>query len=230
MPSRAANLTTPPAAARRVSVFGRPVAWSGFIAIAAAATGLAGLADHPIAEASAAFGDTVRSAARVLALGGDARVQAITLGVALLWGWRQRSPLRGLAFVAASVALAALLEEGTHLLLSRPRPTVFLATGVDELRLLGLRIFGKWGSFPSGHAARAFALVAGLWLVGEGRPWLRPLLAVAATAALARVALQHHFLSDVVAGAFLGVAAPSLLAALAAPWLRSPAPGATRDA
>ena len=230
MPSRAAILTTSSAGARRVVVFGRPVAWSSFIATAAAATGLASLVDHPIAEASAALADSVRSAARVLALGGDARVQAITLAVALLAGWRARSPLRGLAFVAASVALAALLEEGTHLLLSRPRPTVFLATGVDEFRLLGLRIFGKWGSFPSGHAARAFALVAGLWLVGEGRPWLRPLLAVAATAALARIALQHHFLSDVVAGAFLGVAAPSLLAALAAPWLRSaPAVAASDD-
>lgn len=72
---------------------------------------------------------------------------------------------------------------------------------------------GEWGgiyrntdphSFPSGHAARAFLIavvasaLAPLWLAAILWIWA-PLVA------LARVAMGVHYLSDVVAGAVLGV-------------------------
>lgn len=72
---------------------------------------------------------------------------------------------------------------------------------------------GEWGgiyrntdphSFPSGHAARSFmiAVVASAF----GPPWLIVLLWVwAPLVALARVAMGVHYVSDVVAGAVLGV-------------------------
>jgi membrane-associated phospholipid phosphatase len=71
---------------------------------------------------------------------------------------------------------------------------------------------GEWGSiyrntdphsFPSGHAARAFLIavvasaLAPLWLVALLWVWA-PLVS------LARVAMGVHYLSDVIAGAFLG--------------------------
>ena len=72
---------------------------------------------------------------------------------------------------------------------------------------------GDWGgiyrntdphSFPSGHAARAF-LIAVLGTV-LAPPWLAILLWVwAPLVALARVAMGVHYMSDVVAGAVLGV-------------------------
>ncbi len=72
---------------------------------------------------------------------------------------------------------------------------------------------GEWGgiyrntdphSFPSGHAARAFLIaVIGTALAP---PWLALVLWVwAPLVALARVAMGVHYLSDVVAGAVLGV-------------------------
>ena len=72
---------------------------------------------------------------------------------------------------------------------------------------------GEWGgiyrntdphSFPSGHAARAF-LIATLGTV-LAPPWLAAVLWVwAPLVALARVAMGVHYLSDIIAGAVLGV-------------------------
>lgn len=72
---------------------------------------------------------------------------------------------------------------------------------------------GEWGaiyrrsdphSFPSGHAARA-ALLA-ILIAGWGPAWLAPvMLAWAPLVILARVAMGLHFLSDVLAGAVLGL-------------------------
>jgi undecaprenyl-diphosphatase len=72
---------------------------------------------------------------------------------------------------------------------------------------------GEWGqvyrktdphSFPSGHAARA-ALLAVL-AIGLGPAWLGVALAIwAPLVMLARVAMGVHYLSDVLAGALLGV-------------------------
>ena len=72
---------------------------------------------------------------------------------------------------------------------------------------------GNWGqiyrytdphSFPSGHAARAF-LIATI-AAGLGPAWLAVALWIwAPLVALARVAMGVHYLSDIVAGALLGI-------------------------
>lgn len=74
---------------------------------------------------------------------------------------------------------------------------------------------GEWGSiyrrtdphsFPSGHAARAFliAILVARW----GPAWLAPIvIGWAPLVALARVAMGLHYLSDVVGGVLLGLAA-----------------------
>lgn len=72
---------------------------------------------------------------------------------------------------------------------------------------------GDWGSiyrntdphsFPSGHAARAFLIaVVGAAL---GPTWLGILLWIwAPSVALARVAMGVHYVSDILAGAILGI-------------------------
>jgi undecaprenyl-diphosphatase len=91
---------------------------------------------------------------------------------------------------------------------------------------------GEWGgiyrntdphSFPSGHAARAF-LIAVL-ATGLGPAWLAISLCIwAPLVCLARVAMGVHYVSDVIAGAILGIIiglvvaqfAPALLA-----WISS---------
>lgn len=72
---------------------------------------------------------------------------------------------------------------------------------------------GEWGSvyrvndphsFPSGHAARAFLIAALAGLLGP--LWLAVILWIwAPLVCLARVAMGVHYISDVVAGAIVGV-------------------------
>ncbi len=136
-----------------------------------------------------------RRAAAILAHSGDSWFWG--LGLALVW-WRGAPAWRSIAgntFVA--VACLALVVLVIKFLVRRRRPQ------------------GEWGaiyrntdphSFPSGHAARAFLLAA----LGTGwaPAWMAVLLWIwAPLVALARVAMGLHYLSDVVAGVVLGLAA-----------------------
>jgi membrane-associated phospholipid phosphatase len=123
-----------------------------------------------------------------------------------------------------NLALAGILTWGAGSLLRDQETT---ATGKDLLRALllaeGLQLAGKaalgreppgaeadpyhlWsgrGSFPSGHAARAFA-VAAVLAERHGRPAAAIAYPLAVLVGLARVERDVHWTSDVVAGALLG--------------------------
>jgi len=84
---------------------------------------------------------------------------------------------------------------------------------VIKFRVRRKRPEGEWGniyrntdphSFPSGHAARAFLIAAVASALGP--TWLAILLWIwAPLVAIARVAMGVHYMSDIVAGAILGV-------------------------
>jgi undecaprenyl-diphosphatase len=117
------------------------------------------------------------------------------LGLILTWWWAQE-PWKSWAVRMIGMILAlALLVMLLKLSIRRRRPE------------------GQWGSiyrntdphsFPSGHAARATLLVI-LTLVW-GPTWLSVILLIwAPLVALARVAMGVHYLSDILAGAGLGL-------------------------
>jgi membrane-associated phospholipid phosphatase len=58
------------------------------------------------------------------------------------------------------------------------------------------------GSFPSGHAARIVGLLSVFWLAMPRGRWLYVLLAAPMLVAL--VAMNYHFVGDVIAGSVLG--------------------------
>ena len=82
-----------------------------------------------------------------------------------------------------------------------------------KFRVRRKRPEGEWGtiyrntdphSFPSGHAARAFLIAVVAWALAP--VWLGILLWVwAPLVAVARVAMGVHYVSDIVAGALLGI-------------------------
>jgi len=122
-----------------------------------------------------------------------------TVGLAALpalavpW-WRSRRPL-ALALVlsqGAGLAAALLLQR----LVARPRP--------EGVRVL----LGQPDcfSFPSGHAVLTFAAAGALLLAPLPRRLRWSALLLAALVAASRVVVGHHWPSDVLAGAVLGVA------------------------
>lgn len=120
-----------------------------------------------------------------------------------------RATLAAFGAVAAAGLAVTILKE----LFDRSRPPV---SGIDAVGVIPAS-----ASFPSGHAATAFAAAVA---VGMFYPRLRrPLLALAAVVALSRVYLGVHYATDVLAGSALGV----LLGLLAGWTVRVVAPGPT---
>ena len=135
----------------------------------------------------------LRTVAAVLAHSGDSWFWWPAL--ALVWWlgndfWKPRA----LTMLAATAALAAIVMT-IKFTIRRRRPE------------------GEWGamyrvtdphSFPSGHAARAILLA--VLAVGMGPWWLALILCIwAPLVVLARAAMGVHYVSDVVAGAGLGL-------------------------
>jgi undecaprenyl-diphosphatase len=104
------------------------------------------------------------------------------------------------AAVAATIAVttAAMLVTLFKDLTDRARPPVADPT------LNPVGVVPDSSSFPSGHAATAFAAAVAIALV---YPRLgRPLLVLAAAIAISRVYLGVHYILDVAAGTLLGIA------------------------
>lgn len=167
-------------------------------------------ADVEVAEALVA-GRT----STMTAVTGAATVLADSLNVALLWAaamavaaWRTKS-LRASFFLLTAIGGEKLTYLFTGTIVGRPRPSVD-----------AIGIVHATHSFPSGHVGSAIVLYGGiaiavLWHDAATRGRWRPLalrvglglgvLAVAALVAYSRMYRGHHFLSDVIWGAALGV-------------------------
>jgi undecaprenyl-diphosphatase len=126
------------------------------------------------------------AAAAVAVLGDDGGRQAAT---------------RGLVSLGIASAFANLVAKP---LTTRRRPER------EELEVLARRHvpMPASSSFPSGHAASAFAFATG---VGQVRPALSaPLRALATVVGYSRVHTGVHYPADVLVGAFIGVSAAEL--------------------
>lgn len=139
--------------------------------------------------------------------GKPVNVIAMLLGVAVLGGPAGVETVRLALLTAAPVNL---LVEGLKRVTFRARPD-------GEHKRSN-------ASFPSSHAANAFALAAVF-----ARRWKRPgpvFWVVASIAAFSRIYLNRHFLSDVLIGAAIGVACAWMVARLVASKLEGRKGGA----
>lgn len=126
-----------------------------------------------------------------LTVGGGLLATGLTLG--------DRDITRAGIHVLGSLALAGTVSTTTKFLLGRERPT---PDGDADI----FQPLSGNDAFPSGHTTMAFALAASL-SDEIRRPWATVLLYGAATGtAWSRVHDHRHWLSDVAAGAMLGVA------------------------
>lgn len=102
------------------------------------------------------------------------------------------------------------------------RPTAFFG-GTAQLHLVpGVDVY-SYNSFPSGHAAVAFATCLALAMSVESRTVKAILFVIAFTVAFSRVYLSEHFFGDMYAGAPIGLAVTLVIAAVVGrsggPWL-----------
>lgn len=111
-----------------------------------------------------------------------------------LWSRRRQDAVLLILAVTAATLVAVALQ----FILLRPRPEIASA----------LLSAPPTPSFPSGHAALAFAAATFLGL--RERPRIFPLLFGAVIVAWSRVQLGHHFTSDVLVGAVVGAATGAL--------------------
>ena len=112
------------------------------------------------------------------------------------------------------VVLAGLATQAVKHVACRARPRLVEGWGVgtapipDAPARRGFFHWPCWAtpnyqSFPSGHAATAFAAAAALvgWAPARGRAWV---LVVASGVGASRIVLNAHFLSDVLGGGLVG--------------------------
>jgi phosphatidylinositol-3-phosphatase len=181
----------------------------GLILVGALAGGLlrqagpTGLLDQPAASFLVAHrqGWLTGVMRLVTDLGAAGVLVPLVLAAGLAWRWR-RGSWRPLALLAGAAAGAWVVQVAVKQLVERPRPPA------------GLALSHATGfAFPSGHATDAAAVygMLAVLLVRSGRPAARVAAwagaaALVALVGLSRLYLGVHWLSDVVAGAALGIA------------------------
>jgi len=113
-------------------------------------------------------------------------------------------------FLFAAVSLSGLTTDLIKPLVGRLRPKLLF-----EADLYGFdpfRIGYEYNSFPSGHATTIFALAAALALFFPR--WRMLLAGFATVVGLSRIIVGAHYLSDVMAGAYVGIMTAFLLVLL----------------
>lgn len=145
---------------------------------------------------------------------GDATIYYVIFGALAIYFAvrRQIDGTRWMLFGLLCLAVAAgAINNLIKMVVGRYRPKLLFddgAWGFDFFR------YGyEYNSFPSGHACSVAVAATVMWLI-KPRWW--PLwLAIAAPIAVSRVFAHAHYLSDVIAGAYLGALVTLLLHA----WL-----------
>lgn len=114
--------------------------------------------------------------------------------------WKRKEVREHLLLLTFNVFATNTLVTFLKFVVGRPRPKLFYAEGIYSPSLFSLS--GNFHSFPSRHAA-TIAVVVGFFALRY--PKLAPLFITGTLfVTLARVGLNSHFVSDIVAGNLLG--------------------------
>lgn len=101
-----------------------------------------------------------------------------------------------------SVAISGIGANIIKVIACRPRPMLMLTEGITQWDPLAFRMEYLWNSFPSGHATTGLAIAISGSAAWPRLRWFFWPLGIAI--AVARMIVDAHYLSDVMAGAMLG--------------------------
>ena len=126
----------------------------------------------------------------------------VPLGLVTIWAYySERDPLVWRAgYVFAAVALPGLLADIAKPVFGRARPELLFQDQIFGFTWSGAHA-DHW-SFPSGHAVTITALATALYALYP--PLWPAYLLVALLVVASRVIIDAHYLSDVIAGAYVG--------------------------
>jgi membrane-associated phospholipid phosphatase len=151
-------------------------------------------------------------------------VTFILVGLRALVG-RSLSTHQAAAFVCSlSVIFAETTKDQLKFIFGRAWPETWVDNNPSFIRdnVYGFHLLhggAAYQSFPSGHMAATCAVMSVLWM---WFPRLRGLCAIAGlTVGASLVGADYHFLSDVIAGAFVGISAGWLITAIWRAWVPS---------
>ncbi|NTU44590.1 MAG: phosphatase PAP2 family protein [Chlorobiaceae bacterium] len=130
-------------------------------------------------------------------------------GFLLFIALRKKNPFvarQGL-FLFTAVAVSGIAADIIKFIAGRARPKLWFS---DKLYLFDFfHTEAEWTSFPSGHSATAFS--AAIVLSMYYPRWRVLFFSAAILIACSRIVLTKHYISDVIAGSFLGIASTVLL-------------------
>ena len=160
--------------------------------------------DIPLARYCHTLNRSIIDAAEVITALGITKwylIASAVLFVFFRFLWRQKLQAMRSLFVFASLSVAGILLHIIKWLAGRNRPINLFDHGY-----YGFNFFGtgyETTSFPSGHAQTIFTFATALSLIFPR--FSIPLFFVALMVGLSRVILTAHYLSDVIAGAAVGI-------------------------
>jgi membrane-associated phospholipid phosphatase len=169
--------------------------------------------DIPLARALQNIDPTLHNLFAFITRFGEGGVYLIPLAVAFayasvkrarLWAWR-------FGFLFIAVALSGLIGDIMKPIFGRARPALLFRDNLFGFTWSGPHA-SLW-SFPSGHSITVAALALALCAIA---PAYAPAYAIAALLVMAsRIVLDMHYLSDVIAGGYIGIATAWALTAAA---------------
>ncbi len=160
--------------------------------------------DLPLARALHTIGPATHTIFGLITKLGEGAVYLVPAAVLLGWAWLKRERLWAIraSFVFVTLAVPGIIGDIMKPVFGRARPVLFFRE----------HLFGfTWGnphanawSFPSGHSITVAALAIALYAI---YPPAWPAYALLALAVMgSRIILDQHYLSDVIAGFYLGTA------------------------
>ncbi len=110
-------------------------------------------------------------------------------------------------FLFSAVAVSGLSAQLIKYIAGRARPQLVFSQGIYGFDFFHWEY--AWTSFPSGHSATAFSVA--IVLATLYPRWRFAAFFAAALIAFSRIFLAQHYISDVIAGSFLGIVSSILL-------------------